>query len=132
MKNLKVKYKVVMIGLAIVFGIGLSISTVAEAEEKPACSCDGMVTEFQYYMTSARLGSSEAMAQLGYLYYLGKGVEKSYEDSFVWLTIASLRGHSKAAEIAALVMIKLTPEQIESADLKIATITGIQLERTWM
>jgi len=135
MKRLKIRHKVTAIGLAITLAVGFAaVTTISISEARPpkACSTKGMVTELKYFDTAARLGSREAMARLGYMYYLGRGAEKNIETAFVWLTLASLKGYKKAAEIAPLVMLKLTAEQLRSADRRIADITKVKLNRIWM
>ncbi len=135
-KNLKVRYKVTAIGLAVVIALGITAAitiNVSKVHANDVMDCFGrrMVTELKYLTVTAHLGSPVARAKLGYMYYMGKGVRKNIESAYVWLTLASFKGDMKSAQISALVILKLTPEQIKSADLRIYKISNLRMRREW-
>lgn len=63
---------------------------------------------FEYFETAANAGVAKAMYDLGYLYYSGEGVEKSYDMAKVW--------YEKAAEkenVRAMYKLGLLYEQVD-------------------
>lgn len=51
---------------------------------------------FEYFEKAANAGSAEAMYDLGYLYYSGEGVEKSYDLALKWYEKAADLGNLRA------------------------------------
>tara|TARA_R110000868_G_scaffold291709_1_gene552239 strand:+ start:7041 stop:7619 length:579 start_codon:yes stop_codon:yes gene_type:complete len=51
---------------------------------------------FKYYTQSAKLGDAQAQANLGVLYFFGKGTNTNYKKSLFWLEKAKVKNNSSA------------------------------------
>ncbi|OCG19392.1 tetratricopeptide repeat protein [Gilliamella sp. WF3-4] len=55
-------------------------------------------TAITYYQHAAKLGNSKANYRLGVIYYLGKGVEKSYHEAWQYLDLAAKQDYQPAQD----------------------------------
>lgn len=85
----------------------------------------------KYFTIAAKLGSSKAQFKLGNMYYLGIGTDRSLEDSFMWLSLASMQGHKMATKAVSLVIKKMTVKQVRSVGPRIDKILQSKMKRVW-
>jgi len=55
-----------------------------------------------YHDEAAEKGDAEAQYNLGFCYYVGRGVSEDYEKAFYWYTKAAERGHAEAQHCLGL------------------------------
>lgn len=87
----------------------------------------------RWFSLAARQGDAQAQYYLGRAYSSGGGVPKDVESAYAWLGMSAAQGYKKAAEWQAVVMKKMTPEQIDEANRltqeKLPTPITIQLSQ---
>ena len=69
----------------------------------------------QLFRAAAQSGYPPAMANLGLMYFEGRGVYQDYVLSLKWITLASAAGLPDGAALSARVMPYLTPGQVNEA-----------------
>lgn len=74
------------------------------------------------YAKAAAKNYSAAQFNLALMYYEGKMVKKSVENSFIWNTIASYNGHQDAAKSRKIDQRELSSAQVKSAKQKADTM----------
>lgn len=77
--------KVIIVSTAILFGLTVC-NTYAQT----------VSADFTKYLQAAEQGDMNAMAQVGYMYYTGKGVTKDFDKAFKWSTKAAEKGDASA------------------------------------
>jgi TPR repeat protein len=65
---------------------------------------------FQYLLTCAEAGNAEAQASVGFLYYMGLGVDRDLQGAIGWLTKAVAQGRGEAAHNLATLYLTCEPE----------------------
>jgi hypothetical protein len=73
-----------------------------------------------WFEKAALQGHSRAQHNLGMMHILGRGVPRNLVDAYTWLTIAESQGYEKARDVRAKIWKKLSPEELECAQLKAA------------
>lgn len=48
---------------------------------------------FEYYLKAAQLGDIEAMSEVGFSYYSGRGVPKNIPEAYFWFSLGSQNNH---------------------------------------
>ena len=71
----------------------------------------------KWYGMAAEQGDARAQVHLGLLYAQGKGVRQDYVRTYAWWSLAAAQGVAKAAQNQAIVRERMTPAQIEQAQL---------------
>jgi TPR repeat protein len=56
------------------------------------------------------------------MYAEGRGVVQSYKQAFIWLSLAATGGNNNASIFRDQIALKLTPEAIADANLKIKVL----------
>ena len=69
------------------------------------------------YRFGAEIGIGEAQFRLGLMYYKGQGVPQDYVLADMWFILSSIRKIKEATKYRSLVENKMSPQQIEKAQL---------------
>ena len=69
-----------------------------------------------WFQRAADQGHAKAMTSLGIMYCLGRGVPKDAVEGCKWLIVASRRGHAPAKKSLETAKVKLTPDELVSAE----------------
>jgi hypothetical protein len=71
----------------------------------------------RWYTRAAEQGNGFAQSRLGTLYLQGKGVAQDNLKAYFWLTLATKQDRRMAERQRALLIAKLTPEEITKAEV---------------
>ena len=71
----------------------------------------------QWYEKAAAQGDANAQFNLGVLYYKGQGVLHDYVQAHMWCSLAAANGNKKAGDLRDRLARKMTPAQIDLAQL---------------
>jgi TPR repeat protein len=75
-----------------------------------------------WYAKVANKGDVNTQFGLGLMYAEGRGVVQSYKQAFIWLSLAATGGNNNASIFRDQIALKLTPEAIADANLKIKVL----------
>lgn len=70
-----------------------------------------------YFAKAAEQGHTDAMDNLGLRYGKGEGVAQDWVQAYKWFSIAGMRKNVSAAQNAKVALSKMTPEQIDQAQV---------------
>lgn len=70
-----------------------------------------------YFAKAAEQGHTDAMDNLGLRYAKGEGVAQDWAQAYKWFSIAGMRKNVSAAQNAKVAISKMTPEQIDQAQV---------------
>ena len=72
----------------------------------------------KWFRMAAELDNPDAQYALGSMYYLGDGVQQDYVLAYMWFDLAAVQGNVKALEIRDITAKKMSPAQIEKAQIQ--------------
>lgn len=70
-----------------------------------------------FFAKAAEQGHTDAMDNLGLRYAKGEGVAQDWGQAYKWFSIAGMRKNVSAAQNAKVALSKMTPEQIDQAQV---------------
>ena len=75
------------------------------------------MTAVKWYKLAAKQGNADAQGNLGVMYAFGMGVLKDYVYAHMWGNIAAKNGNELGAKLRNFVEKKMTPSQLEKAQV---------------
>ena len=101
-----------------------------QAEERLSGAERKLYREVRAYCKKADLGHADAQTYVGDLYYLGAyGLDKNLILAYVWYNLAAKNGNSYAAMQSERVAIKLSPQQLNKAQIQLEEWVSGQCKR---
>lgn len=89
--------------------------------DKPESTFKEFQQAARLFKLSAEAGYPPAMANLGSMYFRGKGLPQDYVLGYMWLTLATVSGFDAATPLKSLFFEKISADQINEAQKLIRT-----------